>query len=140
MGLYERVQLLPSRCLQSHGVPHRQGYRVKGIYIIKVSPKTGNCLLSSQPNGHLRSIILLVTGSIPLICIVYVQLLWRLSVKSIKRTTRSNGCPIMNHCMYLGYVEMLTDSFCDEQVFVFVEFFKSFFERFNSLRGMYLKM
>ena len=51
-----------------------------------------------------------------------------------------NGCNIMDHGMYFGYVEMFMDSFCHEQVFVWVEGFKCLSERLYGLRGMYLKL
>ena len=109
-------------------------YRVKGTDIIKVSAKLGNCLLSSQPHRHLPNILFLITCLISLLCIVNVQPLWRLGIKSIQQTMGLNGSNIMDHCMDLWNVEMFMDSLSNEQVFVFVEGFKRLLERFQGLR------
>ena len=50
-----------------------------------------------------------------------------------------NGRKVIDHCMDLWDVEMFMDSLSHEHVFVFVESFKCFLERFQGLRGMYLK-
>jgi len=45
----------------------------KGGNVVKVSPKSGNCFLSSEPHSHLVDVLFLVARSVRLLCIVDVQ-------------------------------------------------------------------
>ena len=74
---------------------------------VEIAAEPVNSFLPGKPCGHLFNIILLVSSSISVLCIVNVKAFWQLGVVTVSRTVENNHLNVVFHGVNLWNVEVI---------------------------------
>jgi hypothetical protein len=93
----------------------------KDIEPPKICSTEIHSLLALKPACHLNDVVAFVAGTVPLLCVIDMKPLWVLRIKTVKAAERDYGVDVVKKRMEFRNIEMVANTFINEDIFVGVE-------------------